>query len=813
MLGQSLGIPSRMDFQRKSRRMSVGSQSSGILSKPGTPRPGRSILKSVNNPYEYEYEYPAAALKSRSARSSSTPAPSTMYQPNISIAPQPCHDHRAAEANSCFMSGALRPPPPPPPPSPPPSQPTQFWNTQPMMSGMPAMTPGYPHMANQHVHAHGYPPQVTHAGGPPNWATQNSYTAQHYVNPLGFPVPQSTSMPLLPQQYSTYYHAVGPTLNPTHIPPPPPPPSVVRPQGFVERCVDDNEANLIKKQPKNTGKRDSSTVSKSRSIRTERRTEDSREKKLIERERISRRIRHFHICAGCGKKRSKEYQRAHPLKRGEIPEPDYCHRCIRDAIISDTESLSSLTADDASFIQFSKEAPVPRPSTDESRAAESGQYAHEKARRGPRWIKKSRRLNMLSGMLSSVTNSKVRLNSTASFSSAEESRSRASSLVPNLEVTTRALKRSGASSHPNDNRSRESMVLPEASTPIRSSHETVNKTVPNLSKPTSREMSSSPTVSHSRGRPVEKKMFEPVTSSISSRSHGMKGVAKTSQQNSRQDIPRVARQMESHVSSKAPSVAPRRMSPIVPVGNSSQVPSKVSSAGTDRKSKLPAKGIKSDDAPRLSPVEYKQPSFRNEASEVAANMSAARHETRDNMDNQRAPSQPIIETQPQSPKENSPREEFIPFPDANTESRFRNWEDTYFPMPDSPPDFKYTSKWGEPHTPSDPPHGGAAFPCFIRDSWSYSQSDIEREAEEMAEQDLAAAGKLFGDFGSSWGGSGTSCFPIPSSLTRSMISIESCDSNEYRNDRNVAYEMAEASDAEEAVGGGNKLYNSYRIFQ
>ncbi|KAI0596236.1 hypothetical protein F4775DRAFT_604028 [Biscogniauxia sp. FL1348] len=803
MLGQSLGIPSRMDFERKTRRMSIGSQSSGVLSKPETPLPGRSILKSGNNRHEYEYEYPAAALKSRSARSSSTPAPSTMYHPNISTAPKPCHDHVAAAASSCSMSGALHPPPPP---FPPPSQPAQFWNTQPMMNGMPAMMPGYPYMANQHVHSHGYPPQVTHTGGPPSWATQNSYMAQHYVNPLGLPVPQSTSMLLLPQQYSAYYHTVGPTPNPTHIPPPPPPPppSMARSQGFVEKISDGDMAKLIEKQTKTSGKRGSSTVSQSRSIRAEKRTEDSRGRKLTERERISRRIRHFHICAGCGKKRSKEYQRAHPLKRGEIPEPDYCHRCIRDAIISDTESLSSLTADDASFIQFSKEAPVPRPSTDESRAAESGQCANEKTRRGSRWIKKSRRLNMLSGMLSSVTNSKVRLNSPEAFSSTEESRSRASSLVPNLNVTTRAPKRSRGSSRPSDNKSRESMLLPEASASICSSHKPVNKAVSSLSKPSSREMSSSPTASHYRGRQVEKRMLsETVTSSISSRPHGMEGVANTSQHNSQQELPRMSRRMEPQVTSKVPSVAPRRVSPNVPVENSSQVPSKLSSVGPGRTSRLPTKGIKSDDGPSISPAGYKQPSVRNEASEVAAIVSDTCHETRDNIDNQRAPSQPIIETQSQSSKENSPREEFIPFPDANTKSRFRNWEDTYFPMPD-PPDFKYASRWGEPPTPSDPPYGGAAFPCFIRDPWSYSQSDVEREAEEMAEQDLAAAGKLFGDFGSSWGGSGTSCFPISSSLTRSMISIESCDSDEYRNDRNVAYEMAEASDAEETVGGGDK---------
>jgi hypothetical protein len=38
-----------------------------------------------------------------------------------------------------------------------------------------------------------------------------------------------------------------------------------------------------------------------------------------------------HICAGCGRIRSKKYHHDHPLKEGEKPEPDFCRKCQKDS--------------------------------------------------------------------------------------------------------------------------------------------------------------------------------------------------------------------------------------------------------------------------------------------------------------------------------------------------------------------------------------------------------------------------------------------------------------------------------------------------
>ncbi|KAI1503254.1 hypothetical protein F5X99DRAFT_426030 [Biscogniauxia marginata] len=801
MLGQSLGIPSRMDFERQSRHVGMASQNPGILTTAETPCGGRPILKPGNDYHTHVGEYPLATGKTRSMRSSSMPVPVTPYQPNTRANTTIHHDHVSGEASPYLMSEALYPPPPPPPP-----QPAHLWNTQPMMNGMSFMAPGYNHTANQPAHPLVYPPQVTHGSGPFSWPIPQFH---QYGNPLGLPVPQSTSMPLLPQQqYPANYQPAGRTLHATHIPPPPPPPPfATQPQGLGGQSGNDYAAKLVEEQPKDLGERGGPAVGMRRETRTRKRYEDSLESKLKERERVSRRIRHIHICAGCGKKRSKEYQRAHPLKRGEIPEPDYCYRCIRDAAMSDTESSSSYTADDASFIQYVKEAPVSGPSTDESRVVEKGKYVHGKTRRGSRWMRKSRRLSLLSGMLSSAASSKNCLKPPKSISSAEESRSRASSPALGPSVSIRSEKRSGASVNRNQNKSKESTPLPQASVSTRSLQRPVDKIISTLPMTTSCNKSSSPATSRIHGRRSERRMLhEPVGLSIPSIAPQREGVATSSTHGGQKERAQTPRQADSQASSKAPSAIPSKASYIVSTGNYSQVPCKVSSTSAENMSGPPSRGVTSAEAPRVTPIRYKQPSIRNEASEIAAEAySSTRHETRDNLSNRHDPCQGTFEAQPRSSERSTPKWKSVPLTGDNNGSRFGNWPDAYFPEPGSPYDPKYTSKWEEPPTPDDLPQGGAtAFPFFMRDSWSHVQSDIEREAEEMAERDLAAAGKRFGGFGSSWGGSATSSFPFTSSLTRSVISIESCDSNEDRTDGNIAYEMAEASEAEETVRGEEK---------
>ncbi|KAK8114664.1 hypothetical protein PG999_006733 [Apiospora kogelbergensis] len=67
-------------------------------------------------------------------------------------------------------------------------------------------------------------------------------------------------------------------------------------------------------------------------------------------------------------------------------------------------------------------------------------------------------------------------------------------------------------------------------------------------------------------------------------------------------------------------------------------------------------------------------------------------------------------------------------------------------------------------------------------------------AEEMAEEELMRAGKRSGLFDSSKSSSTASSNPFFRNLTPSLISIESCPSDEERTDGNDHYELATAAD-------------------
>ncbi|KAM0814498.1 hypothetical protein AB5N19_00288 [Seiridium cardinale] len=109
--------------------------------------------------------------------------------------------------------------------------------------------------------------------------------------------------------------------------------------------------------------------------------------------------------------------------------------------------------------------------------------------------------------------------------------------------------------------------------------------------------------------------------------------------------------------------------------------------------------------------------------------------------------------------------------------------------------------------PSTPVDGGwddfEPHPQVRHDSWENNQDHFEQQAEHMVEQmvedELMRAGKHSGLFGlGSWGSSTTSTYPTLSSylshLTASLVSIESCGSDEVRNDGNAHYQLSNESD-------------------
>lgn len=103
-----------------------------------------------------------------------------------------------------------------------------------------------------------------------------------------------------------------------------------------------------------------------------------------------------------------------------------------------------------------------------------------------------------------------------------------------------------------------------------------------------------------------------------------------------------------------------------------------------------------------------------------------------------------------------------------------------------------------PLTPTDPASSlHAAYPHIVNDSWEYDQSHFEKIAEELAEEDLMRAGKRSGLFDLSRQSSTASSNPFFGNLTPSLISIESCPSDEERTDGNDYYEMAAGGGSDE----------------
>ncbi|KAI1339630.1 hypothetical protein F5Y15DRAFT_423873 [Xylariaceae sp. FL0016] len=457
MLGQSFGIPSRADFEQQSRRqiplqsrrMSIGSQSSGIITAPHTPRQGRGILKEPPSRRVYEIEdhqdeqdsqWPATVRKASStqrtcsSRSSSVP-PSATHRGQKSDAENGRHLESVHPRNAY---GHFPYPPPgsyyvPYPPHPLPA----VYNHHPLMNGMgdASRMANHPGLASHPAAPiSGYPASLM-----PNdargWAQQQ--LPGQYTNPLEPSFPQATPMPSMPySQHIPPYSTAAPHSQmqtraaATMVPPPPPPPPISHvpiPMNSGKLGQPRNVLHLGSDQAKGQPADfpEAATTGKSRVDKTngKNKVEDEYKER---RELIRKRTRHVHHCLLCGTKRSKAYHRAHPLKRGQVPEPDYCHKCVARAMRCVPESAAS----DSDASTYAEDRFESAPSTDEGQLRASGDYVRGKTRHGirSRWTRKSRRPNLISSCLPSVTESRTSYTSSAqSLSSAEESISRSSS--------------------------------------------------------------------------------------------------------------------------------------------------------------------------------------------------------------------------------------------------------------------------------------------------------------------------------------------------------------------------------------------------
>ncbi|ETS87037.1 hypothetical protein PFICI_00865 [Pestalotiopsis fici W106-1] len=184
--------------------------------------------------------------------------------------------------------------------------------------------------------------------------TQNFGIQMPYTHAMGFQQPGNMlQMPHAPQVLMSTFAQPQPSFVP---PPPPPPPFVSHPDDLVslaqpsslvgsdeERFRQHFETNVKSQLPKYKVTPSRNRTPKNRNDENkDKDVESAKKKKEVVKDPMdqtppSTPIMHMHICAGCGKTRSKGYHMTHPLKKGEAPEPDYCRRCIMTADYTDSE--------------------------------------------------------------------------------------------------------------------------------------------------------------------------------------------------------------------------------------------------------------------------------------------------------------------------------------------------------------------------------------------------------------------------------------------------------------------------------------------
>jgi hypothetical protein len=365
MLGQSLGVPSRKDFQRQTRPSSVKSQSSGLITAPVTPRRSREAqrLNNSNPVYAYEdTEPPANSCNMNSLRSCSTPAFNEMARYNHPNLPSQ-RQHATYKMNAPFLTPQAfnLPPPPPPPPQPV----AMNWQNHSMMnsmmhSGRIPTSMSYPDATSQFTHPPSYPyHNVTAFQGAPNWATTQQDMAGQHPNPLGISLPRTTATTILPyyQQFIQARPPYPPQVQtmlapyPVNIPPPPPPPPPPQQDWLQSYAIATGRSKVCTahtQRPSNTDDAVKRATQIRNSSRNTRPTQVGGTDRADVRH-VTKHIRHVHVCAGCGKKRSRGYHRDNPLRRGEIPKLDYCRKCIEDAEYTDPGTSNAGIAGDASF--------------------------------------------------------------------------------------------------------------------------------------------------------------------------------------------------------------------------------------------------------------------------------------------------------------------------------------------------------------------------------------------------------------------------------------------------------------------------------
>ncbi|KAI0196202.1 hypothetical protein EV127DRAFT_404145 [Xylaria flabelliformis] len=800
ILGQSFGIPSRRDYE------SLASQSSGLITAPATPRPRQEAQRPNVNRQAYSYEdtkSPTVRRKTSSARSSSSPATTTMVQysnPDISNSQR----HNTYRTSSPFLgpqaSNQYHIPPPPPPPS------AVNWHRHPIVNtGVAPIPMSYYGAATRPIPSYPYN-GLPMPHGTQNWANPQHHMMAQYPNALGVIMPQPVAMPMMPhhqqlsQAQSTQipYNQALPADHPLSRPPPPPP------QYYLRACAMTTKKEEIPQQETNHVSSVGKVAKQHKEVENVSRSATQAQEKLKItndiKEHVSKRIFHVHVCAGCGKKRSSRYQKEHPLKRGEVPALNYCYNCLKEAADGDCDSFDRNAVHNTSK-ENRREATVPWPSSDEDQAILDGKYAYKQSRRGSRRVK-SKHFGPLQKLFSRRAPPGLSGPPPMSLSSAEESSSRASSHVSDLCAVHSVRRNPVSQSRRTYEKKSDGTIQEEVKTSAspRQRYSSVNSWIEKQNSPLI-PAENEPNTTNDKDKVRTASNSKPILTQPRSRIPRPRPpptlIDFDNPFQAADDSTRNPSEERSSPYLYTNGVA--RMAPTSYLAGLNQVvlnethPAKPANTRDDTKKGRKKGGISSSKV----------------ANPANARVAQGTH--------LKTPTSDCLRTQVLSnEKANSSTDPFI--------QGFRS-AGSWIPLdwssgidPEQPagfnplPNIENSARWSvndnaaaapyEPLTPKDVPYAGHIYPPrVVKDSWSDFHTDLEREAEEMAERDLAFAGKLFDSLSGSLGGSATSAFPTTSFVTRSNISIVSCNSDSDHSDNDTTTPSVKEAEVQNDVDG------------
>ncbi|KAI1819744.1 hypothetical protein F4861DRAFT_546438 [Xylaria intraflava] len=845
ILSESFGVSSRYEYERQARVSSVRSQSSGLVTAPVTPRRGRGTTLNNNSQVIHEYrdqdnESPAARHKTSSVRASSTPAPVATRQNNRQNASNlrwQTTDGVSSSYQSPPVFNEIPSPQLPPPPPAPPS--TVGWQTHTASKCgiVPNPTDSYD-PGCQHTHLSGYSPNGSvMPPGTSNWASPQYHVAAQTTNPLGNALSQATAMPLpsynqhFPQHQTSHAPCMqtvpgAPSVNMHPYPgPPPPPPS----QDWLRKFA---AATGHSKEPHHHADHDCNTENAAEHGHRDKKLspdlgqmQDKSEESEGVKKRLSRRIRHVHVCGGCGKKRSRKYHKNHPLKRGEIPALNYCYNCLKDAAETDFDSSDGESTDDIpkkkvhiqtdkpdllvprtnSALQNLRKARAPSLSADENNAVTKDKYIFKQTRHGSRRAKKPVPFRPLTKLFSCGTGLRTFPQESDPISSSEEARSRDSSVVssrrvprvvPRPRISRGYGRRNTFTADKTPVKTQwESEEEPQNEKRARSrfvreveSEDSRNEDEARATRNDKSEFARSRT--HTRARRPQPRPQSVPLNTDPSHTKKVSGPALTTDEGCILPHPEaeiLAGPGPMSRSARA-DTHPKSSNPAVSTQKNAAVNQMAAQGRTIR--------VEKNRVPPLATVNLEDTSggihngnkqafmdrFKkstNAASEVISKGSA------DNLAGKSSPSFPSDEPQiPLSHKSVvNPDDATYPHQIPLTKNSERQ------PLDGDASDIEQVSdtvfNWHEHAAPMDAPYASRSRSSHVlSDLWADYQVDTERAAEEMAEQDLASAGKIFDSLSSTFG-STTSGHP-KSSFMASNLSIVTYDSDSDHSDSDAS---------------------------